>query len=381
MYWIKNYDSVHEIKKEDWDSLTKDNVFMCYNWLKTFEESTTLSVKPYYLMVFYEEELVGASVCYLDKKNSKSSIDGLLLGRLREFRIFRRLSFQTVIMCYPRKGFGTHFLISNQADKTQFYIIQNKLMDEVENIARRNKTSICFQFVMEHEVDMIRLLKERGYYRTISFPLNYIDINFSTFQEYKSYVSRRHPSMKKTIPREINKNRKAGVRIRKIQNINGIQQRLFHLLLMNNEKYNKKNFSFKPDFFSLAKENFGDDAIIYAAEKESEIIGVCVELRNGSESYISSIGIDHNFSKDDFTYFNIMYYEPIINAISSGVKRIFYSNALYELKSRRGCIVADTYCFYKTYKNSMGSKLKLKIWFPLHNRWMTRKLSYIKKYQ
>jgi predicted N-acyltransferase len=381
MYQVKIYNSIKEIKKEDWDSLTENNVFMSYNWLKTFEETTTILTKPYYLNVFYNEKLVCLFVCYLDKENTLSSIDELLLGRLRKFRLLRSLSFQPVLMCYPRKGFGTHLVISNEVEKNQVQIIQNKVIDEVENIARSNKISICFQFVMEHETNLMKLLKIRGFYRTVSFPLNYIDINFSSFQEYKKYVSNRHPSMMKTIPREINKNRKAGIRINKIQNINGIEKRLFELLLMNHKKYSNKNFTFKPSFFKTAKTNFGEDAIIYAAEKEGEIIGVCVELRNGVESYISSIGIDHNYSKDDFTYFNIMYYEPINNAISTGVKRIFYSNALYELKSRRGCIVANTYCFYKPYRKK-GSKLKLKIWFGLHALWMAKKfpkLKYISK--
>ena len=78
--------------------------------------------------------------------------------------------------------------------------------------------------------------------------------------------------------------------------------------------------------------------------------------------------------------FNIIYYEPIINAISSRVKRIFYSNALYELKSIRGCVVDNTYCLYKPYSNGIRNKLKLKIWLGLHNLWTARKLSYVKKF-
>ena len=55
--------------------------------------------------------------------------------------------------------------------------------------------------------------------------------------------------MKKTIPREINKNRKAGVVIKKLQNIDEHQQRLFELLVKNHKKYYTDDFAVKPDYF------------------------------------------------------------------------------------------------------------------------------------
>ena len=375
---IKIYNSIAEINKECWDILTKDNVFMSHNWLKTFELTTTLSAKPFYLTVFDEEKLVGAAVCYLDKKAEATSIDELLLGRFQKFKTFGGLSFLPAVICYPRKGFGSHLLISKEVNLKQMKIIMNKLIDSMQDIAFSNQASICFQYVMDHEVELMNLLTEREFYKTISYPLCYIDINWSSFEDYKKYVCRKHPSMKKTIPREINKNRKAGVVIKKLQNIDEHQGRLYELLVMNHKKYYKDDFTFKPDYFHLATEIFGDDAEIYIAVKDEKIIGVCGVLRKGNEGYISCIGIDHNYSRDDFTYFNIMYYEPIYNAITNGIKRLYYSNALYELKSRRGCSVDNTYLFYKPFIKSPGKNFILKRWFRLHNWWMTQKLSYIK---
>ena len=379
MYQIKIYNLITEVDKECWDTLTRDNIFMCYNWLKTFEVTTTLSVKPYYLMIFDKDKLVGSSVCYFDKKAKGASIDDLLLGRLRKFKVFRKLSFLPSIICYPRKGFGTHLLISEEVNSNQIKIIMNKLIDCVQDIAFLNKASICFQYVMDHEIDLMNLLTERGFYKTISYPLCYIDINWSSFEDYRKYVSLRHPSMKKTIPREINKNRKAGVVIIKLQNVNDYHQRLIELLTMNHEKYDINDFTVKTDYFHLVNEIFGDDAIIYAAAKADKIIGVCVVLRKEQEGYISAIGIDHHYSRGDLTYFNIMYYEPIYNAIKSGIKRLYYSNALYEVKSRRGCIIDNTYLFYKSFNHTIGKKFRLKTWFRIHKWWMSQKLSYIKK--
>ena len=136
---------------------------MSYNWLKTFELTTTLSVKPYYLMVFDEEKLVGATVCYLDKKAEVSSIDELLLGRLRKFKSFKSLSFLSALICYPRKGFGSHLLILKDVNFKQMKIIMNRLIDSMQDIAISNKASICFQYVMNHEVELMNLLKKENF--------------------------------------------------------------------------------------------------------------------------------------------------------------------------------------------------------------------------
>jgi predicted N-acyltransferase len=378
MFESKIYNSIMQVEKKSWDSLCTDNVFMCYNWLKTFEESTRLPLQPNYILIFNEERLFAVSVCYVEKQNGLSSINSALLGRLKNFSFAKNFSFIPAVICGPPNGYGSHFVISKETNSNQYPLIQDMIVDSVEDIAIRNNASVFFRNVMGYEKDLISLLTRRKYYKTVNLPLNYIDIKWSSFNEYRISLSEKHPSMKKSIPRQINKNRKSGVIIKKLTSIDGQQQRLFELIEMNHLKY-KNPITLKPDFLERVNENFGNDAAIYIAVKEDKIIGINVELKKDKEAFIANVGIDHNRAQNDLTYFNLMFYEPIKDAIAEGLKRIYYGNSLYKTKSRRGCNIDDTYIFFLS---SMSKrKFVLRTWFAFHRFWMKRKFSYIKRIQ
>jgi predicted N-acyltransferase len=289
----------------------------------------------------------------------------------------KKLSFLPAVICNRQKGHGTHFIFPSGIKQEQIISLQNKMLDEIESIAKNNKASICFLNVINNESQLMKSLMERGYYKTIDLPSNFIDVKWSSFEGYKKYLIRKYPYMNKSIRHQLNRNRKAGVVIQQLQNIDNHQDRLLELLKMNHFKYNSTLFPLKPNYFRQVKENFGNNAVIYTAIKDGIIIGVSVELRKGNEAFFSSIGIDHKLSQNDFTFFNLGYYEPIKNAAECRIKRIYYGRGLYKTKIKRGCMPEDMFIFYKPENKSMNSIVKL--WFAFHNRWMMRKLSYIKK--
>lgn len=378
MYEVKIHNSINEVEKELWDSLADNNIFMCYDWLKTWENTVSFPILFYYILIFNKGKLIGASACYFQKRlDNAPSIDSILLGRLRKFRWMGIISFLPVINCNPRRGYGSHFIFSKELKKDEIIHLHNKLIDIIENIGTKQGASVCFSNVMDNEIFLIQTLLNRGYYKTKSWPLSYLDIKWSSFNEYRLYLKKNRINRK--ISNEINKNRKSGVVIKYLENIDNHQQRIFELLKMNHQKYSKHTFPLKQNYLQQLKENFGSDVTILAAMKEGEIIGATVELRKGKEDISLEIGIDHNLSQKDLTYFNLAFYEPIKIAITNGVKRIYCGNGIYKTKAKRGYKISDTYLFYKPGKRSPGWLVK--IWFLLHYRWITRKLLYIKKLQ
>lgn len=379
MYDVKIHNSISEVKKECWDTLTENNIFMCYDWLKTFEETTNDLPVPYYITIFDYNKIIAASVCYFDKKNEYTrSIDDILLGRIKDFRWIKNASFLPALICGSKRGYGTHFLFSKELLSNEINKLQNQLLNIIEETAKKLNSAICFSNIMDNELSLMKLLIIRGYYKTNSLPLNYIDIKWSSFQDYKKYVSKEHPSMKNTIPRDINRNRKAGVVIKQLQSVEEHWQRLFELLEMNHQKYNSSLFHLKPNYFLKLKENFSDDAIISAAVKDGNIIGVSVELKKNKEAVLAYVGIDHNSSGKDRTYFNIFFYEPIRIAHECGIERIYGGNAFYAMKGRRGYKASNTYIFYKPNYGLLNYFIK--IWFSIHYLWMASKFSYLKKF-
>jgi predicted N-acyltransferase len=377
MHKIKIFKSISDIEKPMWDSISCGNIFMCYDWLKTNEEATSLPFEPYYIMVFNEERLIGASFCYFEEKCFRPLfLDSILLGRIKKFRMFKNLSFKPVVICNSRKGYGAHFLHSKILDDDEIIFLYNELLNTIEKIAASFNVPACFLNVMDHETQLLKLLIKRGYSQTISLPLNYIDIEWNSFEEYKKHLSSKYPRMSKTVRHEINKNKKSGVVIQQINCNEDHQLRLIELLEMNHKKYENTKFPLKPNYFKLINDNFGKNAVIYAAFKGNNIIGVNVEVRKENEAILTCIGIDHEISEKDLTYFNLAFYEPMKNAISFGLKRLYYGNSLYKAKAKRGQKIAPAYIFYKS--GSKFNNIFVKIWFVIHNLWMRHKFSYLR---
>ncbi|MEJ2615028.1 MAG: peptidogalycan biosysnthesis protein [Ignavibacteriaceae bacterium] len=373
---VKVYNTIFEVEKNLWDSLTENNVFMCYEWLKTVENTLIPPVKPHYIMILDQNKLLAASVCYYQSKNKNgASLDNILLGKLKKIRWIKKLSFLPAVICNSKKGYGTHCIFSHEIEQNQIIELQNQLIEIIEKIASANKASICFPNVTNHESLLLNALKKKGYCKTKGTPYTYMDIIWSSFQDYKKCISKKYPQMRKSIQREINKNKKSGVVIKQLSNINGHQIRLYELLKMNHKKYNSGIFPFNTDYIEQVKENFGDDSIIYISVKEENITGVNIELRKGTEAVISNVGIDHKHAQNDLTYFNIVFYEPIRNAMLCGLKRLYCGNGLYKTKVRRGYKVNETYLFYKS--NYKIYSFIIRLWFLFHHWLMTKRLSYL----
>ncbi len=379
MYQVKIYNKISEIDKKCWDELAADNIFLSYPWLKTYEEVTVNPPVPHYITLHDNKKIIAASVCYFDKKENSSSIDKILLGRLIDFKWIKSLTFLPAIVCGSKNGYGSHFLFSKELNENETILHYKRLIDIIENIAEEYNASVYFSNVMRNEKSLTQILTKRGYYKTYSLPLNYIDIIWSSFDDYKKSISKEHSSMKKTVSREVNENRKAGIEIKELQDFENNWERLYELLKMNHGKHNTNSFTLKQDYILQLKKNFGSDAVFFTALKGEDIIGVCIELKKNNNAALTRVGIDHEISKNDLTHFNIAFYEPIKKAIEAGIEKIFYGNAFYEMKKRRGFKAADTYIYYKP--NYGYFNYFIKFWFVIHKLWMKRKFSFTRKNQ
>ena len=289
----------------------------------------------------------------------------------------KKITFLPSSIYNRQRGHGTHFVFRPNLENDQAISLQEILIDEIEKIAKDKGASVSFLNVTLNQKALMNSLRKRGYYVTNDLPSNFIDVKWSSFEGYKKYLSEKRPYMNKSIRHELNRNRKSGVVIKEEQITAKNEKRLFELLKMNHFKHNVSKFPLKENYFKKIKEIFGKNAIIYIAEKDGTIIGVSTILKKGKEAFFSSVGIDHERSKKDFTFFNIGYYEPIRQMIQYNIKRIYFGRGLYNTKIKRGCIAEDMFIFYKT-QNKFSAPF-VKMWFYFHKKWMSYKFSYVKK--
>jgi hypothetical protein len=69
----------------------------------------------------------------------------------------------------------------------------------------------------------------------------------------------------------------------------------------------------------------------------------------------------------DFTYFNIAYYRPIMDAILNQTDRLYYGRGFYRLKARRGCVTKNLYMYYKSFNGLRN--IAIRLWFGFISTW------------
>ena len=112
--------------------------------------------------------------------------------------------------------------------------------------------------------------------------------------------------------------------------------------------------------------------ITYVSFKKERITGVCVLLKKNRTGHLKLVGVDHETAGNDFTYFNIAYYNPIMDAIFEKIKRLYFGQGMHEAKIRRGCKNTNVYLYYNPLNRI--KKILSKSWFSLQSMHNKRKL-------
>jgi predicted N-acyltransferase len=374
-------DTIRSIPKEQWDALTGENPLSSYGWLLSVEEALIKAAIPRYFVFHDNEKIKGAAICYMVERNARvMSLDYLFWGRLQPMVNSVGISFLPALICCPFKSSGQHILLADDLDDLQKQRIARQILDVMESESARRKMAMGFPQVHEQEEVLIRLLIERGYHRTLDRPLTYLDISWDSFEGYKACIRGKSLKWKRNIAQDVNKNYKSGVRIEKAgDDFFKQDKQMVELLNRNYLKHNRVDLPFSKNILRLLKMNLNKDVDIYRSTKNGGITGLSVMLKkNGTWSFIL-VGIDHALARNDATYFNIIFYRPIMDAITAQIKRIYYGNGLYDMKIRRGCGTIRTFAFYRPYHPIFN--LPVKAWFHFHRFWYQKKFDFSKTRQ
>ena len=80
-----------------------------------------------------------------------------------------------------------------------------------------------------------------------------------------------------------------------------------------------------------------DRVVVASARRDGKLLGFVTAFRDGRDLRTRSAGFDYALLRDEYCYFNVVYYEPIRWAAQRGLERIWYGLGSYEAKALRGC--------------------------------------------
>jgi uncharacterized protein len=192
-----------------------------------------------------------------------------------------------------------------------------------------------------------------------------LDVAWTSFDDYLASLRKNARSAARA---EIRRCHDAGIVISEITDVAPLASRLHALTDSHGSRLNGTGVPFGPAFFPALKAALGPRAMFYGAYRLGELIGFVLMLRDGETGHLSHVGMSE--SKMSFAYFNLGYYQPIRDAISLGLKRLYFGIFLYDLKVRRGCKVLPASLYYRA--ASPARQLALAPLFRAHREWTSR---------
>ncbi len=370
MQTIDVFPEISEIPQEEWDRLITANVFATHGWLQTVETTFIGDIRPLYVLVREEGRTVGATVCYIfSKTGTVEDLDDRLFGRVKSLALRFGISFMPTLVCGTLWGGGDHLAVEPGAHPERKQAIMNKLLDVVEGEANRKGLPLNFVDVPQEDQDLAAVLLRRGYCRSRNVPMTYLDLRWSSFDEYSRHLSQ---NARNNIRKQINRNRKSGTIVSTLEETGECAERLHELMSMNYRKHLNLPFCFSKNFFSELKRNLGQNAPLRISRKAGDITGVVVECRYKRTSHGLLLGIDHEKCENDMTYFNLGYYSSIDEAITAGITRLYFGPGHYLMKMRLGCRTMNLFNWHKSHRFITHQIVRL--WFEVLSNWNTYKL-------
>ena len=355
-----------------------DSVFTSYGWLKTAEATYRGDIRPKYVVVKEADNFKAAAVCYVfGKSRIVEDLDELVFGRLKPVAARLGISAMPAFVCWPLLGYGEHLMVAKSVDSGEKTTVMRLLLECMENEASKHNLPVAFVNVMDGESALIGMLHRRGYNKSVHIPLTYIDVGWSSFDEYLTYLGNLSNNSRKTVRREINRNRRRGTVVERLRDCDECEERLYQLLDMNSYKHNARPFSFSKSFFREIRRNLGDDVVFYVSWKKGVLTGVSVVFKRNKMIHLPMIGVDHDETGDDYTFFYLGFYKPMMDAVLDGTKRFYAGRGLYKTKARRGFQTANLYIYYRASTRTMN--MAIKPWLVLLSEWNRFKIRGLKR--
>ncbi len=348
MVHVKVYKTIDELGKESINSLSND-FYYTYEWFKTLEVSKPFRIIPKYITAYDENEIIAVAPCFIQYTSQYFTLEDAypMIRRLRKTLNHLGFSYSPPLLCYSPCSFHSNILLEEESNNIRIFKIISRTIDDICKEQRILISS--FPYVSEFNTLLMNNLYKFGYHKIPFLLSTYLDIKWSSFDEYLACMKKKIRSL---IRRQIKKNRESGITIEQINDFYSLSQTLAELHSNLYFKYRAKASLLHPLFFEKLSEYAKNNVRLFIAKKKDKIIGFSLDFVRDKiwDGYIC--GFDYNsLTKTDFTYFNISFYEPIKVAIEEGVKRIDFGPSALQEKVTRGFKVEKLYLFVKCHNN------------------------------
>lgn len=343
--------SVDEIDRAAWNSLrAPDDLFMDLRLLRAVENSMSRDASFRYVLFRDAAGQPAASTCLCIY-----SVDGTLLadeGLARQAacalkRISSRLVTYKILFCgLPFSGGQSHLRFAPRADQHEIVRLLDRMLHTVAREA--GASSIVLKEFESHELSALTPADQLGYLRADSLPMNELNIEQRTYDEYLASL---HNRKRYEIRKSLKKLADGGVRAFVTSDANEIERiftpRVHALYESVVSKATTKLELLPREFFLEMACQLPDNSEFCFLMQGDEALAFGLSLCFGRHYHPLFMGVDYDRNRDYDLYFNIMY-RTVADAINRGADHVTLGQNADEFKrSKLGSFQTPRYFHIK----------------------------------
>ncbi len=232
-------------------------------------------------------------------------------------------------------GAHTLLLLAEHVKGYRQQVVSELMTAVCEEAAARQAATICFPYFASQATAQAASLVLNG---PAGAPLTTAGVATLTSRwlDFDAYVQSLDRRRRSSVGRERREFLDAGYRIRVDYGISGLGEDTARLQANVLNKHGSTSaVSGILDGYQMLAATVPDHVITFRCERNGELGGVAVCLRDADDLYVRSVGISDD--RSSFIYFNTMFYAPVEWSSANGIRRYGFGTAAYQVKRQRGC--------------------------------------------
>jgi len=379
---FKIYTAASDLPENEWNGLTRHDIFLQPHYLEAFEKACPNTICMYYVGVFNKNKLVGVVVIQRVQLYLKDMFRHEGATRFKESlqNTLSKFLKGNILVVGNLTHTGQHGIFVDQTKISQTQFIE-KIFEACEELTKwirieRKRKIRLILFKDYFKNDSIHLeqsgFESKNFYKMQVQPnmimkprknwLSTQDYVADMTTKYRSRFNRARQKRESIITKELN-----------IEEIKNHSLDLYKLYKNVSKNASFNTFILPKNHFLILKEHLLDDFKVFAYYLNNELIGFYTLILNNKSLETYFLGYDSEHQHSNQLYLNMLY-DMAAYAINNGFESVVYARTAMEIKSSVGA-QPETMFIYLKYTNSFVNAL-LKQIFNLMNpaqKWEERR--------
>jgi len=336
---------IEDIPPGEWNGVFPD-VLEGYNFFKTLDESRLEQFSFYYIMVYNQKTVVGATACFGLRYSLDTSINGPLRRLSNSIRKLAPNIFSIkALACGMPIGPGRIGAVGH-TDKVVMAILRR-----MEQIAKKEKaTIIAFKDFEKAYTGILDPLRKEGFSRFDSLPSTELDLRFNDFEEYLETLSSASRYDLKRKFRKVDNHVPIDLEITDAVEEGALKD--VYRLYLNIVERHDMGFELLPiDFFKNISKNMPGNIKFFLWRIDNKLVAFLLCLVSEDRFIDYYVGLDYSVAYKHHLYF-VKFRDTLRWCIEHKIKKYEMGITGYEPKRRLGFDLVPLY-LYARLRNRM----------------------------